>query len=189
MLDTFSQPVSPTGMVLSTGWFYTRIHKKQRGETRPAARRQIKDLPPDNSPSWWQTGGTPAPGGTCLLPPRLHPGLPGQENRRPPPWRRPRRCPINRHWFPVHLPRSRERASLIIAASSALLARRAKKKKKKKKNSSCLHLCSKSKFRSSNDKGEEKWVLNKKIETFFCSDGFLKFAFITVISKTSVIIL
>lgn len=54
----------------------------------------------------------------------LHPSL-GQENHRPPPWRRPRRCPINTSLFPVHLLRSRKRHSLIIsarAASSVLLA-------------------------------------------------------------------
>lgn len=65
--------------------------------------------------------------GTWIFTP-LHPSL-GQENHRPPPWRRPRRCPINTDLFPVHLLRSQKWDSLIIstsAASSVLLAWQAK---------------------------------------------------------------
>lgn len=60
--------------------------------------------------------------GTWIFTP-LHPSL-GQENHRPPPWRRPRRRPINTDLFPVHLLRSQKWDSLIIstgAASSVLL--------------------------------------------------------------------
>lgn len=42
-----------------------------------------------------------------------------QENHRPPAWRHPRRGPINKDLFPVHLLRSQERTSLIISATAA----------------------------------------------------------------------
>lgn len=124
MLDTFSQQVSQIGKALDTGQLYISMREKSARSHGP--RRQIKDFPL-LIPCPPAEDGVPAGSGGCFvwhpLPPHA---LPGQENHRPPPWRRPRRCPINTHLFPVHLLRSRKRASLIIsagAASSALLAR------------------------------------------------------------------
>lgn len=60
---------------------------------------------------------------TCRIPPLL--SSKEQENHRPPHWRHPWLCPINKDLFPGHLLRSQQQTSLIIStclASSMLLA-------------------------------------------------------------------